>query len=177
VLNNSFRIKLLNASFNKIRIKSEVFMIIERAGISDAEEILMLQKRAYQSEDDLYPEFTIPPMEQTLDEIISEYEDHLFFKAIRDNRIVGSVRVSIIDSETCYMGRLIVDPDLQNQGIGTILMEEAEQIFSKYPRIVLMTGQRSKNNIKFYIKRGYKIFKIKSFNESLRFICLEKNRL
>jgi ribosomal protein S18 acetylase RimI-like enzyme len=152
-------------------------MIIERAGISDAEEILMLQKRAYQSEDDLYPEFSIPPMEQTLDGIISEYGDHYFLKAVNENCIVGSVRVSVIDQETCYIGRLIVDPNLQKQGIGATLMEEAEQIFSKYPRMVLMTGHRSKNNIKFYVKRGYKIFKIKSFNETLRFVCLEKNRL
>ncbi|MCK9151407.1 GNAT family N-acetyltransferase [Methanobacterium alcaliphilum] len=149
-------------------------LIIEEADISDANEILLLQKRAYKSEDDLYDNLTIPPMEQTLDEIIKEYEDHFFLKATINNCIIGSLRVNVLNSETCYVGRLIVEPDLQNQGVGSALMDEIEHIFSKYSRFVLTTGHKSKENIHFYSNKGYKIFKIKYINENLRFVYLEK---
>ncbi len=41
-------------------------MEIERAIISDAEEILSLQKLAYRSEAEIYNDFNIPPLVQTL---------------------------------------------------------------------------------------------------------------
>lgn len=147
---------------------------IEEATISDAEEILNLQKRAYESEDKLYDNVTIPPLNQTLEEIKAEFEDHTFLKATWYGCIVGSVRISVRDNKTCYIRRLIVDPELQNQGIGTTLMLEAEHRFSTYSRFVLSTGHKSKENIQFYLNQGYKIFKIKPVNENLRFVFMEK---
>ena len=48
-------------------------MSIEQAMIDDAQEILALQKLAYQSEAEIYNDFTIPPLHQTLDEIKAEF--------------------------------------------------------------------------------------------------------
>jgi hypothetical protein len=42
-------------------------LIIEEATVSDAEEILALQKLAYQSEAEIYNDFGIPPLVQTLE--------------------------------------------------------------------------------------------------------------
>jgi hypothetical protein len=47
----------------------ELNMIIERAHIEDTKEILDFQKLAYQSEAEIYNDYTIPPLTQTLEEM------------------------------------------------------------------------------------------------------------
>ena len=49
-------------------------MSIERATIDDAQEILVLQKLAYTSKAEIYDDFTIEPLHQTLEEIRAEFE-------------------------------------------------------------------------------------------------------
>ncbi len=44
-------------------------MFIKIANISDLEEILKLQKLAYKSEAEIYNDYSIPPLLQTIDEI------------------------------------------------------------------------------------------------------------
>jgi hypothetical protein len=87
---------------------------IVQANPDDASEILALQKMAYQSEAKLNVDWTIPPLIETLPEIISEFETKVFLKAICKDKIVGSVRASL-DSGTCQVGRLIVHPDYQGR--------------------------------------------------------------
>lgn len=55
---------------------------IERATGADARDILALQRLAYQSKAALYDDFGIPPLTQTLDELESEFDNHLFLKAV-----------------------------------------------------------------------------------------------
>ncbi len=86
-------------------------MKIVRAGIEDAEEILQLQKLAYQDEAKLYNNYGIPPLMQTLDEIRGEFKDNVFLKAVSDGKIAGSVRAYEKDG-ICYIGRLAVSPVL-----------------------------------------------------------------
>ena len=49
-------------------------MIIEQASAEDAAEILALQKLAYRSEAELYDDYTIPPLTQTLEEMHDDIE-------------------------------------------------------------------------------------------------------
>lgn len=149
-------------------------MIIKRAKVLDAEEILSLQKLAYKSEAELYNDFSIPPLIQTLDEIKDEFKNHVFLKAVENERIIGSVRALKINNETSYIGRLIVHPDFQNQGIGTKLMEKIEDIFKDCGRFELITGHMSKKNIRLYEKLGYKKFKTEKLTKNLNLVYLEK---
>lgn len=103
-------------------------MIIQKATVSDAEEILSLQKISYKSEADLYDNYGIPPMTQTMKDIQNEFEHKTFLKAVVDENIIGSVR-AFVQGNTCYIGRLAVHPDFQNQGIGSQLVNEIENTF------------------------------------------------
>jgi len=152
-------------------------MIIKRTQISDMEEILQLQKLAYQSEAEIYNDFSIPPLVQTLEEINEEFKNHIFLKAIKNQEIIGSVRAVQINKETCYIGRLIVHPDFQNQCIGTKLMNEIEDVFKECRRFELITGYKSYKNIELYEKLGYKIFKTEKLTEKLNLVYLEKINL
>ena len=148
-------------------------VIIERANVENAGEILDLQKLAYQSEGALYDDYTIPPLTQTLEEITADFERQLFLKASVDGRIIGSVRA--YESEgTCCIGRLIVHPDFQNQGVGTRLLNEIERAFGQARRYELFTGDKSERNLYLYQKLGYQPFKTEMVTEDLVLVFLEK---
>jgi hypothetical protein len=80
------------------------------AQMDNALEILELQKRACQSQAELYDDYSLPPLVQTLDEIQEQFHDHMFLKAVEDGVIIGSVRAAVKEG-TCHIGRLIVRPD------------------------------------------------------------------
>lgn len=146
---------------------------IEQATVEDAEEILRLQKLAYISEAEIYDDHAIPPLVETLEDIKNAFRDHVFLKALKDGAIVGSVRARLTEG-TCEIGRFIVHPDFQNQGIGTKLMNEIEGNFSDAIRFELFTGDRSQRNLHLYKKLGYQEFKRVRVAEDVELIYLEK---
>lgn len=149
-------------------------MIIETAGISDAAEILALQKLSYFGEAEIYNEFGIPPLTQTFAEILAEFDRSMFLKTSVERQIVGSVR-AYSQFGTCFIGRLIVHPDYQNRGIGTRLMAEIEQRFDDMERYELFTGHRSERNLHLYHKLGYRPFRTERVTDALSLIYLEKS--
>jgi GNAT superfamily N-acetyltransferase len=148
-------------------------MIITRARIEDAREILELQKLAYQSEALLYQDEALPPLLQTLEELDRDFENQFFLKAVLDDRIIGSVRATMKQG-TCYIGRLVVHPDYQNRGIGTMLMQVIEQCFARAGRYELFTGHRSERNLELYHKLGYQPYRSEPVHEGLDLVFLEK---
>jgi ribosomal protein S18 acetylase RimI-like enzyme len=150
-------------------------MVIEKATILDGEEILSLQKLAYRSEAEIYDDFSIPPLLQTLEEVRKDFENQVFLKTVLNGKIVGSVR-AFVKEGTCYIGRLIVHPDFQNQGIGTGLMRGIEETFKEARRFELFTGHKSEKNLHLYEKLGYRVFKTVKANERLTIVFLEKNK-
>ncbi|MGV0025045.1 GNAT family N-acetyltransferase [Phormidesmis priestleyi ANT.L61.2] len=143
------------------------------ASSEDTVAILELQKLAYQSEAQLYNDFNIPPLLQTVDELRSDFDCKVFLKTPIGDKIVGSVR-GYQAGDTCYIERLIVHPDYQGQGIGTALMEQIELCFGQAQRFELFTGHKSKRNIHLYERLGYRIFKTEEINKTLSFVFMEK---
>jgi len=147
--------------------------MIEGAVVSDAQEILSLQKLAYRSEAEIYDDFNIPPLVQTLGSIKNDFENQVFLKMVINGKIIGSVR-AFAKEGTCYIGRLIVHPDFQNQGIGAKLMNEIERIFKTCERFELFTGERSHRNLQLYQKLGYRIFKTAKITDPTNIVYMEK---
>ena len=67
-------------------------MEIRQATAADARTILDLQKVCYRSEAELYNDFSIPPLMQTVEELTEEICRNLVLKAIERDAIIGSVR-------------------------------------------------------------------------------------
>ena len=80
------------------------------------------------------------------------------------------------EKETAYIGRLMVKPDSQNNGIGTRLMEAIEGHFRMADRYELFTGHRSARNLYLYQKLGYREFKRVPVNDSIILVFFEKYR-
>ncbi|MHC1725996.1 MAG: GNAT family N-acetyltransferase [Syntrophobacteraceae bacterium] len=148
-------------------------MTIERASFEDAKEILELQKLAYVSEAEIYSDYSIPPMMQTLDQIQIDFKGQVFLKVSIDGRIIGSVK-GCMKGGTCHIGRLIVHPDFQNRGIGGRLMKEVEGFFAHAERYELFTGHRSERNLRLYHRLRYKPFASNPVTDHLTLVFMEK---
>ena len=148
-------------------------MRIEKARYEDLETILRLQYLAYQSEADLFGTRDIPPLKQTLDEVVSEYNNGIILKMVDDsNTIVGSIRANENDG-TVYIGKLMIHPNYRCKGYGSSLLNEIEACFPE-KRYELFTSTRSEDNIRLYQKMGYKVFKQEAISDELIFVYLEK---
>ena len=147
--------------------------MIVKADYEDLQDILRLQYLAYQSEAALFGSKDIPPLKQTLEEVIAEYREGIILKMVDENDvIIGSVRAKESNG-TVYIGKLMVHPDRRCNGYGTKLLKEVEQF---YPgkRYELFTSTRSIDNIKLYQNSGYKEFARKAVNDELQFVYMEK---
>lgn len=151
---------------------------IKRASIDDLGEILLLQKQAYLSEADLYNDYNIRSLIQTLDNIKQDFSKQIFLKSVVDNdtAIVGSVR-AYQQNDTVFICRLAVKPDYQNKGIGSKLMISIEGLFESAKRFELFTDHKSIKNIYLYQKLGYREFKRMPINDILTMIYLEKYKI
>jgi ribosomal protein S18 acetylase RimI-like enzyme len=148
-------------------------VLISKAVEDDLQEILDLQKLAYVSEAIIYDDYTIQPLCQTLKDLQKEFKSYIFLKATIDTSIIGSVRANR-KNNTCYIEKLIVSPEYQNQGIGTKLMSEIENCFPNFKRFELFTGKKSIKNIHLYEKLGYVVFREKRISDNLTFIFMKK---
>jgi len=141
----------LNISKN---IKMVQNIIIGKAEYSDLKDILSLQKTAFLSEAELYDNYDIEPLTQTINSIENDFKTHIFLKAEYQNKIIGSVKIKD-NGEFCWIGKLMVIPGYRNKGIGRKLMLAAEKIYPKGKQFILFTGYKSINNIKLYESIGY----------------------
>ncbi|NJK98984.1 MAG: GNAT family N-acetyltransferase [Bacteroidales bacterium] len=148
-------------------------MKIDKAELTDLKDILDLQKLAYRQEAEIYNDFNIPPMTQNIDSLKTEWQNGIVIKAEINGQIIGSVRAELIDN-ICKIGKLIVKPDFQNQGIGKRLMTEIERLFNTCSTYKLFTGDKSEKNLTLYRKLGYIDFKTEQINNNLKLIYLQK---
>ncbi|MHB1342036.1 MAG: GNAT family N-acetyltransferase [Coriobacteriia bacterium] len=148
-------------------------MQIERATITDGEEILALIKRAFAPVGEQYDDRMLPPLIETLESHQARYADHVVLKAIVDGQIVGSVQ-AVMRGETCLLGRLVVDPGYQGRGIGRALAQEIERHFPNARRFELFTGHASAETLSLYTSLGYREYRSQTVHDRLTLVYLEK---
>jgi len=149
--------------------------VVSAASTEDAEEILVLQKLAYESEAEFYKDWSIPPLTQTLEGMREDLATKLVLKAVAGDRIVGSVRAQVVDG-VCRVGRLIVHPDFQRRGIGSRLLSTIEESFPDAERFELFTGSESEATIRLYRRHGYVVTRTERQTPSVLITYLEKPR-
>ena len=148
-------------------------MEIALASVEDAAEILAVQKRAYQSEAQIYDDFALPPLLETVEDLRAQFASKLILKAVEDGQLVGSVR-GREEGPTVHVERLIVRPDRQGRGLGARLLREIEARFPQARRFELFTGHKSLRNLHLYTKLGYREFKRVQVTDHLWLVYMEK---
>ncbi len=149
---------------------------ITRATPADAAAIHELQRLAYRSEAELCGDWNIPPLTEPLAATERELGEMLVLKATLAGRIVGSVRGRMTDARTCYVGRLMVHPDVQGRGLGTRLMRAMEEATPEARGYELFTGEKSARHLHLYAKLGYRRSRREVISPKLTLVYLEKPR-
>jgi ribosomal protein S18 acetylase RimI-like enzyme len=131
---------------------------VNRASEKDLTEILMVQQKAFGEVAKMLGKKTLPPIEQTIDEIKEEYLNGIILKYVsEDGKIVGSVRGAESEKGICSVGKLIVLPEYQNKGIGKLLMTELEKQFPSCSYFILFTSPDTPNTVRLYSSLGYQV--------------------
>jgi ribosomal protein S18 acetylase RimI-like enzyme len=130
--------------------------IIEKARKEDLSDILQVQKAAFKEVAIMHDHMDMPPMTQTLANIEEDFENGTqFYKACLNGEIIASVRGYCDSDGNCHVGRLVVDPNHQRNGIGTVLMNQIEQDFRTCKSYKIFTSEKSTNVLNFYKRLGY----------------------
>lgn len=123
---------------------------------ASAGEILTLQRAAYITEAAAHRDFALPALTQSIDELRAEMAspDVIALGVREAGRLLGAVRLRRTEHAT-EVGRLTVVPDRQGQGIGSLLLSQAETAFAETEQMRLFTGEHSLANIRLYERNGY----------------------
>ncbi|WP_335975565.1 MULTISPECIES: GNAT family N-acetyltransferase [Streptomycetaceae] len=152
---------------------------ISTANSGDAEKILKLQYLCYQGEAELYGDYTIEPLTQTLEELRAELAGSTVLVARLGEEVVGSVRGAVDDDGTARIGKLIVHPRLQRHGLGGRLLAALEDRLAaeaEAKRYRLFTGHRSQVQQRMYRKLGYEqVGAAEPVNRRLSLVHMEKS--
>ncbi|MDX3852665.1 GNAT family N-acetyltransferase [Streptomyces sp. AK02-01A] len=150
---------------------------ISAASAQDAEHILKLQYLCYQNEAELYGDYTIEPLTQTLDDLRAELGRGHGLVARLGDEVVASVRGSVDATGTARIEKLVVHPRMRRHGLGGRLLDAIEAHFAGEPaakRFQLFTGHRSEGNLRLYRSRGYAPVSTEQVGPRLRLVTLEK---
>ncbi|MEV0092890.1 GNAT family N-acetyltransferase [Streptomyces sp. NPDC050738] len=150
---------------------------IHAATAQDAEQILKLQYLCYQSEAELYGDYAIEPLTQTLEGLRAELTDGYALVARLGDEVVASVRGKVDAANTAQIGKLIVHPRMQRHGLGGRLLHAIEAHFAAEPaakRFQLFTGHRSEHNLRLYRSHGYVQISTREASPALTIVTLEK---
>nr|SBO94731.1 acetyltransferase (GNAT) family protein [Nonomuraea gerenzanensis] len=148
-------------------------MVIERADPADAGEILTVQRAAYLTEAQLYGDPYIPPLVESLEQVRKIVESALVLKALDGTRIVGAVRGQL-SGTTCLVGRLVVAPDRQGQGVGTALLRALHEQVPEAEAFDLFTGHLSEGNLRLYRRLGYRETSRERMDDHLTVVYLRR---
>lgn len=146
---------------------------IARAVPADAGEILTLQRAAYVTEAQLHGDPFLPPLVESLDQVRTVIETGIMLKAIDSGRTVGAVRGRMSGS-TCLVGRLVVAPDRQGQGIGSALLAAIHEAVPEATAFDLFTGHLSEGNLRLYRRFGYRETRRERVHDHLTLVHLRR---
>jgi tRNA (guanine37-N1)-methyltransferase len=124
---------------------------------ADAGEILTLQRACWMQEQQANPEAWVPALHESLDDVRRWLPDWTVLTMRRAGRLVGGARARL-DGDVWDIGRLMVAPDLQGQGLGRVLLEAIEAAAPPAATsYALFTGAGSTDNLRFYKRAGYRL--------------------
>jgi tRNA (guanine37-N1)-methyltransferase len=131
-------------------------LVITAASPADAGELLTLQRAAFLTEARLNGSLELPPLTETLAELIAVIESDTVLVARLRGRLVAAVRGGAKPEHRWYIGRLVVAPDLERRGIGSLMMDLIEDLAPPDAVVLqLLVGAASVANHGFYRRRGY----------------------
>lgn len=144
---------------------------LRRAEPKDAPYILDITRRAFEIyAAEVRKREKITALFETIDDVLHDIEHINVFVCEIDGEIVGSVRFEERRNKIAYLSRFGMDPDIQNLGIGGLLLEKVrmECLSMGLSAITLKTASRMRSSVSFYLKNGYYIHSIDKQSDYIR---------
>ncbi len=135
---------------------------IERAVPADVPELLILQRACWVQEALANPGVEIPALHESVDDVRAGLGEWDTYVARRAGRLIGAVRGRLDgpEQQVWDIGRVMVAPDLQGEGLGRALLEHIQAVApDDVTSYVLFTGAGSERNLRMYKKAGFRIRK------------------
>jgi tRNA (guanine37-N1)-methyltransferase len=135
-------------------------LAVDVATPADAPEILVLQMACWVPEARANATWTIPPLVETVDDVVASIGEWTTWVLRSADRLVASVRarVSPDDPTVWQLSRLMVAPDLQGRGLGQAVLALAEDAAPpQVRRFWLNTGSQGGRNLRICRKAGYRV--------------------
>ncbi len=130
----------------------------KRAVVTDAAGLVAVQKRTFDDDSRRYlgTETGGPPGYDSLKWQLSMMKKALYYKILSDGQLIGGMIIFKLGGGHYELGRIFIDPNFQNQGIGTQAMAFIEHTFPDARQWTLDTPAWALRNHHFYEKLGYK---------------------
>jgi predicted N-acetyltransferase YhbS len=119
----------------------------------DVDAVLAVQRAAFTIEAQLYDDPSLPPLQESREQLVADLDRSHGLVALDGDRVVGSVRARV-EGTSLHIARLSVAPDQQGRGLGTLLLAQAESV-AQAEEALLFTGHLSASNLRLYARAGY----------------------
>ena len=119
----------------------------------DVDAALDVQRAAFSIEALLYDDPSLPPLQESREQLVADLDRCRGLVALDGDRVVGSIRVRL-DGASLHIARLSVVPDQQGRGLGALLLARAEAV-ADASEALLFTGHLSASNLRLYARAGY----------------------
>ncbi len=130
---------------------------VRRAVPADAGEILTLQRACWMQEQQANPDAWVPALHESLDDVRRWLPEWTVLTLRRSGRLVAAARARV-EGDAWDVGRLMVAPDLQGQGLGRLMLAAVEAAApDDATTYSLFTGAGSTGNHRFYKRAGYRM--------------------
>ena len=131
-------------------------LTVRKTRIEDAALMRELQQLAFAEEGRQSGTRDIPPLQESVDSIAQHIRQEIALVAEQNGALVGSVR-GVKGNHGYVVRALIVHPERQGNGAGSLLLRTLEAAMTKPTRVNLTTNSSMKGNVRFYQKHGYTV--------------------
>lgn len=131
---------------------------IEKATIKDAEELTEIQTRTFEDDNKLKPagcSMDGPPGYDSVDWNAEWIEKTPCYKILVDDQVAGGIIIFELGERHFELGRIWIDPDLQNRGIGQQAVALMFGAFPEAKKWIVGTPSFAVRNQHFYEKMGF----------------------
>ncbi|CAN5653782.1 GNAT family N-acetyltransferase [soil metagenome] len=125
---------------------------------ADAGELLTLQRACWMQEAAANDSVAgIPALQESLADVVAWIDTWSTYVVRVAGRLFGAAR-GRLEGAAWDIGRIMVAPDLQGQGLGRVLLEHIQAVaVPEATSYVLFTGFQSAGNIRMYKKAGFRL--------------------
>jgi isopentenyldiphosphate isomerase/GNAT superfamily N-acetyltransferase len=150
-------------------------IVLKKASVEDAEELLALQKEVFQPLYQKYNDHETSPATQTMERFLTRFERGEYFKIFFDGKLAGSVCVYEKSPGLMRLHIINILDRFHNKGIAQKVMARLELMYPEADAWELATILSEERNCYLYEKMGYKQYgDLKIINDKMTIVGYRK---